>query len=249
MDRPDSPPPALSDLDDAALLLDFDGTLVDLAERPEAIHVPSQLSGQLEALHASQAGALALVSGRYLDDIRKHLGQPAIAMAGSHGAELRGADGEALAGSHPDLPPALMGDVDRFCDSHPAVLIERKPHGIGLHYRAAAEGDGTDEAVEAFASDLAERHGLPLKHGKKVIEVLAAPADKGVAVRALMKAGPFMGRKPIFVGDDVTDEDGFSAAADLGGFGILVGPARESAARYRLDSVKDVHAWLGLKVR
>lgn len=237
----DSPPPALSRLAPLALFLDFDGTLVELADAPGAIAVPKGLKPLLDRLAERLDGRLAIVSGRAVDDLQGHLGGCAAAIAGSHGAELLYADGRRIPVS---APPGLAGareEIRRFAAGSAGLLVEDKPAGIALHYRLAPE---RGRSVEDFIEDLAGRSGLALQRGKMVAELRPVGADKGAALRRLMAEPPFAGARPVFVGDDLTDEHAFEAAAALGGEGVLVGPPRATAARWRLDDVAAVTAWL-----
>jgi trehalose 6-phosphate phosphatase len=237
----DSPPPPLSRFAPAALFLDFDGTLVELAEAPGAISVPGALAPLLDRLSGRLDGRLAIVSGRAVEDLRRHLGGLAAVLSGSHGAELHYADGRHIPVS---APPGLAGareSIRRFAAGGEGFLVEDKPAGVALHYRLAP--DRAEEA-DAFVEDLAERSGLALQRGKMVAELRPHGTDKGEALRRLMAEPPFAGARPVFVGDDLTDEEAFRAAAALGGEGVLVGPARPSAARWRLDGVAEVTAWL-----
>jgi trehalose 6-phosphate phosphatase len=238
---PDSQPPPLSRFAPAALFLDFDGTLVELAEAPGAIAVPSGLAALLDRVSARLDGRLAIVSGRAVDDLRGHLGRCAAVLSGSHGAELHYADGRSIAVSKPPGLAAARESVRRFAAGGEGLLVEDKPAGVALHYRQAPE---RASEVDAFLEDLAGRSGLALQRGKMVAELRPEGSDKGAAVRRLIGEPPFAGARPVFVGDDLTDEDAFRAAASLGGEGILVGPARPSAARWRLDGVADVTSWL-----
>ena len=233
------PPPAI--LDGAALFLDFDGTLVELAESPDAIRVPPRLAPLLDRLRRKLDGRLAIVSGRAIEALERHVPLSGIAFSGSHGLELQLADGTTL----PLSVPIGLGDVHervkRFAESAEGLLAEEKPAGIALHYRRAP-----DEAnrVEAFMEELAAERGWSIQRGNMVVELRPHGATKGDAVRAFMTEPDFAGARPVFVGDDLTDEHGFEAAAALGGAGILVGPERDTAARYRLDSVAAVAGWL-----
>lgn len=233
------PPPAI--LDGAALFLDFDGTLVELAESPDAIRVPPRLAPLLDRLRRKLDGRLAIVSGRAIEALERHVPLSGIAFSGSHGLELQLADGTTL----PLSVPIGLGDVHervkRFAQSAKGLLAEEKPAGIALHYRRAP-----DEAkrVEAFMEGLADERGWSVQRGNMVVELRPHGATKGDAVRAFMTEPDFAGARPVFVGDDLTDEHGFEAAAALGGAGILVGPERDTAARYRLDSVAAVAGWL-----
>lgn len=234
-------PPPLSLLDRAALFLDFDGTLVELAETPDAIRVAPTLGPLLQRLGQRLDGRLALVSGRSIADLERHLECSGLAVSGSHGLELRLRDG-----SH--VPLALRHDLDEareaisgFADTVPGLLVEDKPFGVALHYRQAPQ---EEKRVLELLHRLAQQTGLSLQEGKMVAELRPPGADKGDAVRAFMAEPEFAGARPLFVGDDLTDEDAFQAAAELGGGGILVGRTRETSAKWRLDSVAAVATWL-----
>jgi trehalose 6-phosphate phosphatase len=239
MIEPNAPPPVLAA--DAALFLDFDGTLVELADAPDLIAIPATLPDLLLRLADRLAGRVALVSGRALSDLERHLGCTGFAVSGSHGLELRLSDGRTLSAPPPgDIAPVRTA-VARFAAERPGLLVEDKPAGVALHFRQAPE---REQEVAAFLGDLAVRSGLDLQHGKMVIELRPHGADKGDALRMLMAEPPFAGARPLFVGDDLTDEHAFAAAAALGGAGVLVGAPRESAARWRLPDVAAVARWL-----
>lgn len=239
---PDLPPPPADLLDGAALFLDFDGTLVELAETPDAIRVPSALAPMLGRLRARLAGRLAIVSGRSLADLERHLPLHDIAFSGSHGLELRLADGTRLPLSVPVGLEGARAEVERFAGAHDGLIVEGKPAGIALHYRRAPQ---LEADVRAFMAAVAAAHGFSLQAGKMVAELRVEGANKGDAVRAFMTEPPFAGAVPVFVGDDQTDEHAFAAVAALRGAGVLVGPARTTAAAYRLESVAAVAQWLG----
>jgi trehalose 6-phosphate phosphatase len=238
---PDSPPPPLSRLAPAALFLDFDGTLVELASSPDAIAVPGGLAPLLDRLSERLDGRLAIVSGRAIDDLKRHLGGCAAVLSGSHGAELRYSDGRRIPVSAPPGLAEARESVRRFAAGGDGLLVEDKPAGVALHYRLAPE---RGEEVDSFLEALAGRSGLALQRGKMVAELRPEGSDKGKVVRRLMGEPPFAGARPVFVGDDLTDEDAFLAAASQGGEGVLVGPDRPSAARWRLEGVADVTSWL-----
>ena len=238
---PALPPPPAGLLEGAALFLDFDGTLVELAETPDAIRVPPALGSLLDRLHARLDGRLAIVSGRALADLERHLPRGDVACAGSHGLELRLAGGARLPLAAPAGLEEARAGIARFAAGRAGLIVEDKPLGIALHYRRAPH---EEERVRALMAELAERHGLILQSGKMVAELRPPGADKGDALKALMREPSFAGARPFFVGDDLTDEHAFAAAAGLGGAGILVGPARPTAAHYRLASVAAVAAWL-----
>jgi len=237
------PPPLASLLAEGrvALFLDFDGTLVDIAAGPDTILVPEHLAGGLERLSDRLGGALALVTGRSIDNLRQFLGPLRLHLAGSHGGHVLAPGENALREGEP-LPRPVTDALAGFAAAF-GLLYERKAHGGALHYRARPE---LEEEAHSFAGGLAEAHGLATKSGKCVIELVWPGADKGGAVDLLCRQPPFAGAMPVFIGDDVTDEDGFAACTGLGGFGIAVGERPCASARYSLASVKDVHFWLDL---
>lgn len=235
------PAPPDSLIEGAALFLDFDGTLVQLAETPGAIRVSPGLVPMLARLRERLDGRLAIISGRSLDDLKRHVPLHDIAFSGSHGLELQLADGTKLPLSVPLGLDHVQDAVRRFAAEIEGLLVEEKPVGIALHYRLAPQHE---EAVLTFMSSLAEAHHFLLQHGKMVVELRPDGANKGDALTAFMTEPEFAGAVPLFVGDDLTDEHAFAAAAALGGAGVLVGRARETAAAYRLDSVAAVGRWL-----
>ena len=233
--------PPLSLLDGAALFLDFDGTLVELAETPDSIRVPGALRALLDRLSRKLEGRLAIVSGRAIADLDLYVGTAGISVAGSHGLELRAPDGRV---SRPPPVAALEDariEVASFAVGREGLLVEEKPASVALHYRRAPALEGE---VAAFMAGLAERTGLAVQAGKMVAELRPPGPTKGDAVVALMAEPAFDGARPVVVGDDITDEDAFEAAVRLGGDGVLVGPPRATAARWRLDDVEAVSRWL-----
>ena len=239
MVRLQPPPPGL--LDGAALFLDFDGTLVELAETPDSIRVSPDLGPLLERLRRRLGGRLAIVSGRSLADLERHIPASGIAFSGSHGLELRLPEGTSLPLSVPIGLDDVRARVDAFAAGDEGLLVEEKPAGIALHYRRAP---GWAERAHSFMAGLAAERGWSVQTGKMVVELRPSGATKGDALLAFMTEPEFKAARPVFVGDDLTDEHGFEAAAGLGGAGILVGPPRRTAARYRLDSVSAVAEWL-----
>jgi trehalose 6-phosphate phosphatase len=238
----DDQAPPLSLLKGAALFLDFDGTLVELASAPDAISISPSVAPLLKRLDERLEGRLALISGRSIADVEKHLDCAGLAVSGSHGFELRLRDGShAPLGRSVDLS-AARETLNAFAASVSGVLVEEKPFGIALHYRQAPEAQ---EHARNVAAKLAEEVGFVLQEGKMVFELRPTGADKGDALRTFMAEPDFAGARPIFVGDDMTDEDAFAAAAELGGGGVLVGPPRATAAKWRLESVSAVIDWLG----
>ena len=236
-------PPALATLEleaPIALFLDFDGTLVELASTPGSIVVGDQLRIGLSKLADRLGGRLALVSGRSIEDLEKHLGPLPITRAGSHGAAILRPDG-----SHLGKPPTGVSDAVRSLSREFAgkegLDLEEKPHGLALHFRARPY---LEESACAYAEKIADEYDLATKHGKFVVELVERGADKGRAVRSIMSEAPFVGATPFFIGDDATDEDGFEACQSLGGGAILVGERNNSCANYALQGVGAVHHWL-----
>jgi trehalose 6-phosphate phosphatase len=235
------PAPPADLAEGAALFLDFDGTLVELAETPDSIRVAPHLSPLLQRLQRRLEGRLAVVSGRAIGDLERHLDCAGLAVSGSHGLELRLRDGSPVPLAAPRGLDHARERASAFAGAVPGLLVEGKPFSIAIHYRRAPQREAE---VRGFMSQLAADTGLILQHGKMVVELRPPGADKGDAVRALMAEPEFAGARPLFVGDDLTDEDAFRAAADLGGGGVLVGGERETAARWRLAGVPAVAAWL-----
>jgi trehalose 6-phosphate phosphatase len=207
-----------------ALLLDLDGTLLDLAPLPDAVVVPPGLRETLHALRARLGDALAVVTGRPVETVDRLLPDAPYAVAGEHGGAVRHTPGAAL--ERPDLPtpPAAWLDAaERLAAAHPGALLERKARGFALHYRGApAAGPALHDALAGL---LAGTSGFELLPAHMLWEVRPVGADKGLAVRALMARPPFAGRLPLFIGDDITDEDAIRAAQAMGGAGLRVDAA------------------------
>nr|WP_298927056.1 trehalose-phosphatase [uncultured Erythrobacter sp.] len=225
-----------------SLFLDFDGTLVELAPGPDDIRPRSGMADDLAALSQRLDGRAAIVSGRGLSDIEQHIGPLPIAGAGSHGSDIRSADGNTLGEGAHGLPEAIERELRAFASDN-SLDYEHKPHGGALHYRSKPQAG---EAAHAFAEQLAHKHGWAAQSGKCVVEIVAKSANKGSAVATFLQVSPFAGSRPFFIGDDLTDEAGFAACAKAGGGGILVGDRTDTCAAYRLPDVSSVHEWLEL---
>ncbi len=228
----------------ASLFLDFDGTLAPLAARPQDVAVADWVVPTLDGLRRSLEGALAIVSGRPLTAIDAFLQPLVLAGAGCHGAEQRHASGHVE--RHEAPPPAgVAARARELAARYGGLMVEFKPSGLALHYRQSPELESL--CREQLAQALAEAPGAALVweliDGHCVVELKQRAVSKGFAVRAYLAEAPFAGRLPVFVGDDVTDEDGILAVQAAGGFGIRVGPGR-SQARYRLADTDAVAAWL-----
>jgi trehalose 6-phosphate phosphatase len=222
------PPPSA-----AAYLLDLDGTLIDIAPTPSSVVVPPGLTASLHALRRSAGDAVAIVTGRPIAQVDALLGDAPFAVAGEHGAMIRHGPGRPLV--TPPLaavPESWFAQAEALAARHPGAAVERKRHGFVLHYRAVP--DLADVFRLALESLLIEQpHDFRLLAAKMAWELRPDGVDKGSAVAALMAEPPFAGRTPIFIGDDVTDEDGMAEAERRGGVGLLVGREFADAAAVR----------------
>ena len=231
-----SPPPRLAHPDRIALLLDFDGTLVDIAPTPDLVVVPDALRESLTALRHRLGDALAIVTGRPLEQIDHFLPGVPYAVAAEHGAVLRRTpDSAPTQVQLPPIPPDWLVAADAAAAAHEGVRVERKKTGFVLHYRAAPDAGPALHTLLTglIGSDTDRYHVLP---AKMAWEIRAHGADKGSAVEALMQAAPFAGRTPVFIGDDVTDQHGIDAAIRAGGTGLMVPDA--------FGEPSDVRDWL-----
>jgi trehalose 6-phosphate phosphatase len=225
-----------------AWFLDVDGTLLELEARPELVSADARLLRLLEGLHGNYAGAVALISGRSLAQLDRIFGDMPLAAAASHGLEQRFPDGTVLHRAS-EVPAGSVARITEFADKHPGLLVEQKPFSIGVHYRTRPELETVVlETMEKIQAEL--DNGARLMRGKMVVEIMAAGANKGSAIRSFMLTPPFKGRLPVFIGDDVTDEYGFAAVNELGGMSIRVGSITASAAKWQLRNVADLRGWL-----
>lgn len=233
-------PPPINPASDA-LLLDLDGTLTPIRERPGDVLVDQRMLDLLRRLADRLDGRLAVVSGRSVEELRRLLPGLPLCLAGIHGLE-RCRPGAPVVRAAPSAGlDHARSELAAFAAANPGLLLEDKGLGIALHYRQAPE---LEAAARATARAIAARHELLAQTGKMVIEVRSGGADKGSAIATFMAEPPFVGSRPLFVGDDDTDEAGFVQASKLGGYGILVGAPRPTAARFGLADVAAVEAWL-----
>jgi trehalose 6-phosphate phosphatase len=222
-----------------ALFLDFDGTLIDIAPRPDAIVVPEHLPKMLQRLRDRLGGSLALVSGRTIGLLDKALAPVRFDAAGMHGLEIRRGDLEVLC--TPEGRPVFRKAVHRLLEelgALPGVLIEDKIHTCAVHWRAAPQFHA--QVIQALNDRLAELGGsYRLQLGKAVAEILPVESNKGEAIGAFMRHAPYLGKTPLFIGDDVTDEHGFEIVNALGGMSVHVGLGSTAAKRI-VESPADV---------
>jgi trehalose 6-phosphate phosphatase len=226
-----------------ALFLDVDGTLVDIAERPDKVIVDGGLPNILRRLRQFLGGATALVSGRSLASLDDLIGTAGLDAAGCHGAELRIRGREIVAVSTAENLGMLANQIIARVSGIPGMLVEPKPHSIALHYRDSTLS--ADEVHDIVSSAIGKgERGLRIIMGKKVAEILPAAAGKGVAIARFMTESPYRGRRAVFVGDDATDEEGFAVVNQLGGISVYVGVEETTSAHYRISASADVLSWL-----
>lgn len=231
-----------------ALFLDVDGTLLDIAPTPEAVCVPAYLTQLLHQVWMMLDGGLALITGRPLGDVDRLFAPHRFPGAGMHGYELRRRD---------CIEPALEIDANlihrlhdacrSFVGQSPGVLVEYKSCGAAIHYRLAPDAE---QLVCNYATSLLPQldGNFQMLRGKSVCEIKPRGCSKGTSVLELMKSAPFQGRRPVYIGDDVTDEDGFEVVNRLGGISIRVGLEGTSRAQQRFSSPKDVHRLLAVLI-
>ena len=228
-----------------ALFLDVDGTLLEIAARPQAVSVPESLRERLQALSRASGGAVALISGRKIADLDALFAPLALPSAGLHGFERRSASG-----GYCRLPPPSTAALEfareamkQLARAHAGLLVEDKQFALAVHYRDAPQ---LEDTVVRTMQELAKHvhEDLELQRGKMVVELRPAGATKAHGVAAFLEEAPFVGRVPIFIGDDLTDEPAFELVNQRDGLSAVVSPARPSAARARFDDVTSVHDWL-----
>lgn len=223
--------------------LDLDGTLLDIAETPEAVGISAAQKGLLQEVREAAEGALAIISGRALARIDELFAPLVLPAAGQHGAERRDAKGVRHRHRFQAnvLRPVAVG-MRSFAARHRGLVFEDKGASVALHYRLAPQLAG---AVQAAVREAAQPLGgaVEVQDGKMVVELKPAGCDKGKAIAQFMQEPPFAGRVPVFLGDDVTDEYGFRVVNAMGGHTIKVGEG-PSAARWRLENPTSTRAWL-----
>jgi trehalose 6-phosphate phosphatase len=231
-----------------ALFLDFDGTLAEIAPHPDAVTVPIATRHLLARLHAALNGAVAVITGREIATIDQHLAPLQLAVAGVHGLIRRDATGRTSntldQGVADRLPGLVNATASLLLRRHPGLTVEYKTGAVALHYRGAPDQAAACVTVMQAVADQLHGAGVRLCHGRQVVEAVAGHSNKGVAVAAFLAEAPFQGRLPVFIGDDITDEDGFAAVNDVGGLSVKIGDGA-TVADCRLADPGDVVAWLG----
>lgn len=231
-------------LDQTAILLDIDGTLLDIAPKPHDVLVSPELRRMLVRLAQRLGGALGLISGRSLADIDYIFDPLRLAAVGGHGAEIRiGPEASPYRMQATPLEPLLKQRFLEIAELDRGIIIEDKDYSLAIHYRLAPQMGG---AVIKSVAAICEKYGcdgLSILPGKSVIEIKPRGFDKGSGLQELMSVAPFAGRKPVFVGDDVTDEAAFAVLPRFSGIGVSVGGIVPGAS-FNFDGPKNVRLWL-----
>lgn len=236
--------PLPEDLTGWALFLDIDGTLLDLAAAPTEVVIPVWMPGALANLSKRLDGALALVTGRALDNADELFAPQRFSVAGLHGADIRFADGQMHEAPRSEALHPLRVELTSLVALNPGLVLEDKLAGLAIHYRLAPKfGEGLIRLLTEFVEAHPDQFEVQL--GKMVVEVRPAGSNKGTAVEALLSRAPFKGRMPLVIGDDLTDEAMFEVANAYGGRAVRVGrPDRPTVATAEVDSADDVRTWL-----
>ncbi len=228
---------------ETALFLDIDGTLIDLAPRPDEVVVPASLKADLGALFGVLDGALALVSGRAVEEIDRLFSPLGLPASGVHGSEFRPVPPGAALQLAPRIPDDLREQARKIVENYPGTLFEDKGIAIALHWRLAPQ---YGRAIEAGVAAIMENApaGLTMLRGHSVLEIKGSTLNKGSAVKRFLEEDAFRGRQPVFVGDDVTDQFAFDVVTRLGGYAFAVGREIEGTMDW-FASPTEVRKWLG----
>jgi trehalose 6-phosphate phosphatase len=227
-----------------ALFLDVDGTLLETAVTPSAVRVPAALRNTLQLAAKREDGALALISGRTIAELDRLFAPLVLPAAGQHGVEIRDPQGNL------SLPDIEAGQLDparevlrELVRHYKGLLLEDKGSALAIHFRQAPKHERPAmEVMAELAHQLRER--FVLRDGKCVLELTPRGFSKRGAIEAFMRQAPFAGRIPLFIGDDLTDEEGFETVNALGGYSVRVGDLAATSAKFRFSSVSTVIAWL-----
>ncbi|MDH5277769.1 MAG: trehalose-phosphatase [Actinomycetota bacterium] len=225
-----------------ALFLDVDGTLLEFEEHPDLVRATEGLVSLLTSVESALDGALAVISGRPLDDLDRVFAPWRPLGAGIHGAEVRDRAGEHRFDSGSNAVAPIRAQVERIVATVPGAWTEDKGTSLAVHHRAAPDAGAV--LVERLTPLAQEGSGFAILQGVLVVELRPSSHDKGTALEELMDQPPFAGRTPVVVGDDTTDEDAFVAVGRRGGLAVIVGPRAETAASYRLPDPAAVRGWL-----
>jgi trehalose 6-phosphate phosphatase len=235
--------PSLRDLNNVALFLDLDGTVLDIAPAPTEVIAPAELTLALRRLQARLGGAIAILTGRKIADIDRLLSPLRLSAAGVHGSEFRSEPEGAIEIGGSEVPAPLVEAVERFVSSVPGLALEHKGISVAVHYRAVPE---MQAEVESELRRLLQHHRnrLELSHGRRVFELVPEGASKGTALARLMQTPQFRARRPIAIGDDAADEAALAAAVELGGVGLKVAGEHFRSGGAHFKSPSEVRRWL-----
>lgn len=225
-----------------AVFLDFDGTLADIVDHPDDVRLPPKTAEALAKLETRTSGAVAIVTGRPIAQIDALVAPLILPVAGVHGMSRRSFDGTLHNTKHDaTLFAEAQARLTRLHLELSDTMIEVKPASVAFHYRRRPDLAGS--IAENIHDALGDLEGFDILHGKMVVEVKAGHAHKGDAIRAFLSEEPFAGRVPLFAGDDVTDEFGFTAMLEFDGITIKIGPG-ETSAGWRADDPDQFREWL-----
>jgi trehalose 6-phosphate phosphatase len=238
-----APSASIADLSRCAILLDIDGSILDIAPSPQQVRVPAGLRRSLSRLVELTGGAVALVSGRSISDIDLIFHPARFAAVGVHGAEMRTSGNGGVTARVAPLSEVLKRSLATIAELGPGILVEDKGYSLAVHYRLAPErGPAVLAAVGRICADAAGP-AVEILPGKSVVDVKPAGVNKGDAVRELMRCPPFAGRRPVFIGDDTTDIPVFGVIAEFGGKAFSVGGILADVDGH-FDTPGAVRSWL-----
>lgn len=247
---PDLPLPSFPD-GRVCLFLDFDGTLVEFAAHPDDVVLSTAVRDDIARLHEKLGGALAIITGRPVEDIDVFLAPLRLPVAGVHGLVRRDSAGIQHAADFDVAALACLAErLQAFAGGESGLLVERKTGSVALHYRKRPELEAAAHAAmrAAVAACTAQADVFHVMSGKMVIEARAAESTKAHAIRDFLDEPPFAGRTPVFAGDDVTDEHGFAEINSRNGVSIKIGEGQTIAA-FRIATIAEFHAWLHAAAR
>jgi trehalose 6-phosphate phosphatase len=234
---------------DFALLLDVDGTLLDIAPTPDSVMIPGSLRTNLADLYQGLGGAVALVSGRSIAKLDRLFAPLRLPAAGQHGAEIRLTARSDIDHGRPSVRlESLCRRLTDFSAMRPGIVVEEKGLSVAAHYRnAVSHRDELERFIRDCIGD--DETDLEILEAQMAFDIKPRHVNKGTAVGRFMEVAPFRGRRPVFIGDDRTDEDGFAAALALSGEAIRVGPGAPSIARHCISSPARLREWLRTSAR
>jgi trehalose 6-phosphate phosphatase len=235
-----------TDLGSTAFFLDVDGTLLDIAPTPAEVVVPESLRQTLSSLWRLCGGAVALISGRTIEELDRAFAPLRLPAAGAHGAQVRTAPEAPVAGVDTELDPELRRRVAAL--ALPGMLVEDKGSSIAIHYRQAPDQERPLRAAIDALCETVPPGSVEILPGKAVIELKQPQFNKGTAVRRILAEPPFAGRRPLYIGDDITDQAAFAVLHEFDGIGLSVG-RHLPGAKLAFTTASDVRRWLERIVR